>query len=148
MNSAKSPQKNEKVSNKTEPPKGDSKNNDSVNSGAEKTEVSSKSGAPEKKSKSASQLSISHFSSVSTPEYRKGWDKIFGAHTETTEEDVFKTSDVPKLLSLENQDIETDLRQSLDEVFEVIALREGYDFKTLKTIGNLKYKLLCEFESK
>ena len=28
--------------------------------------------------KSASQTSISHFSSVSTPEYRSGWDKIFG----------------------------------------------------------------------
>ena len=28
--------------------------------------------------KSASQTSISHFSSVSTPEYRAGWDKIFG----------------------------------------------------------------------
>ena len=28
--------------------------------------------------KSASQKSISHFSSVSTPEYRAGWDKIFG----------------------------------------------------------------------
>ena len=29
-------------------------------------------------SKSASQISISHFSSVSTPEYRSGWNKIFG----------------------------------------------------------------------
>ena len=28
--------------------------------------------------KSASQLSISHFSSVSTPEYREGWDRIWG----------------------------------------------------------------------
>ena len=28
--------------------------------------------------KSASQTSTSHFSSVSTPEYRSGWDKIFG----------------------------------------------------------------------
>ena len=28
--------------------------------------------------KSASQTSISHFSSVSTPEYREGWNRIFG----------------------------------------------------------------------
>ena len=28
--------------------------------------------------KSVSQTSISHFSSVSTPEYRSGWNKIFG----------------------------------------------------------------------
>ena len=37
-------------------------------------ETAKKSDAPT----SASQKSISHFSSVSTPEYRAGWDKIFG----------------------------------------------------------------------
>ena len=50
---------------------GESKSQDSNgNSG----EVANKSVA----AKSASQKSISHFSSVSTPEYRAGWDKIFG----------------------------------------------------------------------
>ena len=38
----------------------------------------------EKSPKSASQLSISHFSSVSTPEYRAGWERIWGSKkTET-----------------------------------------------------------------
>ena len=50
---------------------GESKSQDTnTNSG----EMAKKSVAP----KSASQTSISHFSSVSTPEYRSGWDKIFG----------------------------------------------------------------------
>ena len=50
---------------------GETKSQDSTaNSG----EVPNKSIA----AKSASQKSISHFSSVSTPEYRAGWDKIFG----------------------------------------------------------------------
>ena len=50
---------------------GETKSQDSTgNSG----EVANKSVA----AKSASQKSISHFSSVSTPEYRAGWDKIFG----------------------------------------------------------------------
>ena len=43
-------------------------------------ETAGKSGDATKKSdapKSASQSSISHFSSVSTPQYRAGWDKIF-----------------------------------------------------------------------
>ena len=43
-------------------------------------EIAHKSGDPSQKSdapKSASQSSISHFSSVSTPQYRTGWDKIF-----------------------------------------------------------------------
>ena len=44
-------------------------------------ETNGNSGDKSKKSetsKSASQTSISHFSSVSTPEYRSGWNKIFG----------------------------------------------------------------------
>ena len=39
--------------------------------------------------KSASQTSISHFSSVSTPEYRSGWNKIFGkSDTNATSSDT------------------------------------------------------------
>ena len=50
---------------------GESKSQDTNgNSG----EMANKSVAP----KSTSQKSTSHFSSVSTPEYRAGWDKIFG----------------------------------------------------------------------
>ena len=48
-------------------------------------ETTSNSAEPAKKSdapKSASQASLSHFSSVSTPEYRSGWDKIFGKSAE------------------------------------------------------------------
>ena len=36
--------------------------------------------------KSASQMSLSHFSSVSTPEYRAGWQRIFGNKKETKEQ--------------------------------------------------------------
>ena len=48
-------------------------------------ETTSNSAEPVKKSdapKSASQASISHFSSVSTPQYRLGWDKIFSKSPE------------------------------------------------------------------
>ena len=44
-------------------------------------EAAGTSGESQKKTdapKSASQTSTSHFSNVSTPEYRSGWDKIFG----------------------------------------------------------------------
>ena len=62
---------------------------ESSNANAEKTvkQTASNSGASSSKSdapKSASQSSISHFSSVSTPEYRAGWDKIFGKSKENT----------------------------------------------------------------
>ena len=44
----------------------------------ETTDKTSKVGSAKK---SASQLSISHFSSVSTPEYREGWERIWGGKT-------------------------------------------------------------------
>ena len=48
----------------------------------------------EKSPKSASQLSISHFSSVSTPEYRAGWERIWGSK---------KTETIVKKQSIENK---------------------------------------------
>ena len=56
-------------------------------------ETNGNSGDKSKKSetsKSASQTSISHFSSVSTPEYRSGWNKIFG------KSEIVKSSSKPK----------------------------------------------------
>ena len=43
-----------------------------------KTETTEKTSKVGSTKKSASQLSISHFSSVSTPEYREGWERIWG----------------------------------------------------------------------
>lgn len=44
----------------------------------ETTDISGESPKKTDAPQSASQTSTSHFSSVSTPEYRSGWDKIFG----------------------------------------------------------------------
>ncbi|WP_435140203.1 hypothetical protein [Pseudopelagicola sp. nBUS_19] len=71
-----------KISGKTEVKKNTEKS-ETPKTSTEKTtqENSTSSGGAEKKSdapKSASQTSLSHFSSVSTPEYRSGWNKIFG----------------------------------------------------------------------
>ena len=57
--------------------------NETLQGSAEKKspETTNNSGEAVNKSdtpKSASQIAISHFSSVSTPEYRSGWDKIYG----------------------------------------------------------------------
>ncbi len=58
---------------KSEAPK-DSAKNKPQEASDNTADAVTKSNAP----KSASQTAISHFSSVSTPEYRSGWDKIFG----------------------------------------------------------------------
>ena len=148
MTTADSTKKLEKVSNKSEPKKTELKKSDSVKNEAGKTEALSTPGTSEKKPQSASQTSISHFSSVSTPEYRKGWDNIFGARKEITEHNETAKRGLPKILSVENQDIETSLRHALDELFEIIALKEGYEFKELKKFTSLTYKITCEFQEK
>ena len=76
MSDAKTPKKAETVSKKNDTIKTEVSTNDtkSVESSASKS-VS----AP----KSAAQSSISHFSSVSTPQYRSGWNSIFGDGNDT-----------------------------------------------------------------
>ena len=48
-------------------------------------------------SKSASQSSISHFSSVSTPAYRSGWEKIFGNKSKSEASKEFSSKTNPEL---------------------------------------------------
>ena len=61
----------------------------------------------EKPSKSASQLSISHFSSVSTPEYRAGWDRIWGSKkTEINiKKQSIKNTSFPQEITIPNEKI-------------------------------------------
>ena len=47
--------------------------------------------------KSASQSSISHFSSVSTPAYRSGWEKIFGNKSKSEASKEFSSITNPAL---------------------------------------------------
>ena len=82
MNDAKPAKKKTKiVSKKGEAAKLALKKSEAAKADTGKAETS-KTDTPAKKSeaagKSKSQESISYFSSVSTPEYRSGWDHIFG----------------------------------------------------------------------
>jgi len=72
MSDAKAPKKTKDASKKVESAKPDAAKSDTstADSAAKKAEPAAK---------SASQTSISHFSSVSTPQYRSGWDHIFGS---------------------------------------------------------------------
>ena len=58
------------------------------------------------KNKSASQLSISHFSSVSTPEYRKGWDLIWGSKNSNSKTNsTIESNKLPNKIVLTNEDL-------------------------------------------
>ena len=77
---------------KTLDPKAQTSNSGGDAKPLEKTNNSGELATKNDPPKSISQSSISYFSSVSTPEYRAGWDKIFGK-SKTGEAPVVETTD-------------------------------------------------------
>lgn len=99
--------------------------------------------------KSASQTSISHFSSVSTPEYKAGWDNIFAKpKTAQAAANTGKNEEFPKQLTMSDDDIDYDLRRALHKAFERQALKQGLSLDTIKKLANIEYKLECNFSAK
>jgi len=95
--------------------------------------------------KSASQSSISHFSSVSTPAYRSGWKIIFDTE-EVSNKTKSKSSNgdnFPDHLSIEDENIDTELRNVLYKLFQRKARRQGLSLYKIKKISSIEYKLYC-----
>ena len=139
MSELKTPKKAELVSKpnenpKTETPKTETKSVDNVAS----------------KSVSAAQLSTSHFSSVSTPQYRSGWNTIFGNRNEikTTISTQVTQNDLPKKLNIVDYDIDLTLRAALDAAFNNLAQKRGIKLKDTSEFVRFEYNLNCEIIKK
>ena len=130
--------------NKTEAPKAEPAKSEASSSsagGSESTASTSGSGA-----KSASQTSISHFSSVSTPAYRSGWENIFGSkkQTEDAKPEPESTAGIPGKLTLEDADINPELRRLLDAALVRLAQKNGFDLSGNAKAGAFKYSIDCQ----
>ena len=149
MSDAKTPKKAETVSKKSEPTKTEPTKTEVAKSEVANTENKSVDNSVAKSGsspKSASQSSISHFSSVSTPEYRSGWNNIFGGGggaKKTAPEEVSKNN-FPKKLNILDYDIDVVLRDALDSAFNDVAKKRGYNLKDAKEIVRFEYNLTCE----
>ena len=156
MSDAKTPKKAETVSKKSEPTKTEPTKTEPTKTEAAKSEVANtenklvdnsvaKSSSPPK---SASQSSTSHFSSVSTPEYRSGWNNIFGGGVgakKMAPEEVSKNN-FPKKLNILDYDIDLVLRDALDSAFNDVAKKRGFNLKDTKEIVRFEYNLTCEIK--
>ena len=156
MSDAKTPKKAETVSKKSEPTKTELTKTEPTKTEAAKSEVANtenklvdnsvaKSSSPPK---SASQSSTSHFSSVSTPEYRSGWNNIFGGGVgakKMAPEEVSKNN-FPKKLNILDYDIDLVLRDALDSAFNDVAKKRGFNLKDTKEIVRFEYNLTCEIK--
>jgi hypothetical protein len=107
-------------------------------------------GEPAAAPKSASQSSISHFSSVSTPEYRSGWNKIFGtspvaAPAQPTGE---STSTLPADFSLPDAQISSALRAKLAEALHPLVEAQGIRLSETQETVEVSYTIVCHVVAK
>lgn len=93
--------------------------------------------------KSASQSSISHFSSVSTPAYRSGWEQIFG-NKERVEDNLDDNQDNLQEFSVEDSSIDIDLRSLLYKAFQTEAQKHGFQLDDVNDTSNIVYNLNCK----
>ena len=126
--------KTETKASDTNVPKVDTTNNDKTSSKSDTTP------------KSASQISLSHFSSVSTPEYRAGWQRIFG-NTKETKEQKLDTQNEPSLrIEIKDPDITAKSRTMLYDILLNESKRQNLDVDKIKKSTSIKYVLKCEIK--
>ena len=153
MSEAKTPKKAEPVSKKSEPAKTEVGKTETASTETASTETKPVDNSASKsisQPKSASQSSTSHFSSVSTPQYRSGWDNIFGDGTGTkqTVSDKVTKKDFPKKLNIRDYDVDLVLREALDVAFNDLAQKRGVNLTDAKEFLRFEYNLSCEIKEK
>lgn len=117
-----------------------------------KTETTEKTSKVGSTKKSASQLSISHFSSVSTPEYREGWERIWGGKNsnDSTKKNIHSNFSVIDKIILTDQDLSEKLK--LEILKELVIYSTEHDLDLTKTknldVSAINFSCVLNFKSK
>lgn len=152
MSEVKAPKKGDTGSKKPEAKKTEVKKPEAETSAtaAETAPAETSAGKADAAPRSASQSSISHFSSVSTPAYRAGWDAIFGGGkaTRKTNSKASDRDDFPEQLVISDEDIDTELRKILYKAFQRQARRQGFSLAKIKKLADIEYNLDCTIRMK
>ncbi len=106
--------------------------------------------APSPSPKSAAESSISHFSSVSSPAYKAGWESIFGGPKSRGKGPAkpAKSEHIPDHLTLDDEDIGEELRRALYKAFQKQARKQGISLAKIKKRVEFSYTLQCDVEKK
>ena len=101
-------------------------------------------------SKSASQLSISHFSSVSTPEYREGWDRIWGNNKSNFNRDkvIDDNNTLPVEISLSNLDLSDLTKKTILQELDVYVNKNNLSMPQSKTLLLKNIEFSCTINIK
>jgi hypothetical protein len=101
-----------------------------------KTETTDKTSKVGSAKKSASQLSISHFSSVSTPEYREGWERIWGGKKsgDSFKKNSHSNSSLIDEIVLTNKDLSENLKLEILKELVIYSTKKGLDLNKTKDL--------------
>lgn len=98
--------------------------------------------ASPKKSSSGSRP-ISHFSSVTTPEYRSGWADIFGSKEKAAPSKKAKPK-LPASLSISWDDLDADGQTALEAIARKLAKKKRLNYNKLEANGQIDWHISCE----
>mgnify|MGYP001175976746 CR=1 FL=1 len=117
-----------------------------------KTETTDKTSKVGSAKKSASQLSISHFSSVSTPEYREGWERIWGGKNsgETLKKNSRSNSSLIDEIVLTDKDLSENLKQEILKELVSYSTKKGLDLTKTKDldVNVINFSCVLNFQVK
>tara|TARA_B100000925_G_scaffold242879_1_gene192422 strand:+ start:96 stop:518 length:423 start_codon:yes stop_codon:yes gene_type:complete len=132
------------------PNSNNSKNNTSKTVEKNKTTAASSPSKNITSTKSASQLSISHFSSVSTPEYREGWDRIWGNNKLNLNRDkvIDDNNTLPVEISLSNLDLSDLTKKTILQELYVYANKNNLSLPQFKTLILKNIEFSCTINIK
>lgn len=90
------------------------------------------------KEQAAAGHSISYFSSISTDEYRAGWDSIFGKKSNGKDKE-------PTTITLDPADFDENLRAALRQALAKRAATLGLDIDSLEASSTVDWQLACTY---
>lgn len=89
---------------------------------------------------------ISYFSSVSTPEYRSGWENIFGSNSDNGEPEEAKRGKKarqPVDLEIALEDLDADIQVALEAVAAKMAKRQRLKYDKLRDQNKVSWEITC-----
>ena len=117
-----------------------------------KTETTDKTSKVGSAKKSASQLSISHFSSVSTPEYREGWERIWGGKKsgDSLKKNSHSNSSLIDEIVLTNKDLSENLKLEILKELVIYSTKKGLDLNKINDldINVINFSCVLNFQVK
>ena len=117
-----------------------------------KTETTDKISKVGSAKKSASQLSISHFSSVSTPEYREGWERIWGGKKsgDSLKKNSHSNSSLIDEIVLTDKDLSENLKLEILKELVIYSTKKGLDLNKTKDldINVIDFSCVLNFQVK